>query len=84
LKKRVFLFSQEGCYLVLKRWDPVGVSLVHFPRGSDEFVFGVRVVELFDVHELPLSHYEITPSFLPVFSNTPSARSSISSVWVAM
>jgi hypothetical protein len=31
-----------------------------------------------------VSHYEITPSFLPAFSITSSARSSISSVWVAM
>lgn len=84
LKKGVLRFAQKEFYFTPERWDPVGVSLVHFPRESDEFVQVARTLDLFDLHELPLSHYGITPSFLPAFSITPSARSSISSVWVAM
>jgi hypothetical protein len=58
--------------------------MVHLPRESDEFVFAPRTVDLFDLHELSMSHYEITPSLLPAFSITSRTRSSISSVWVAM
>jgi hypothetical protein len=84
LKKGVLLVVKEEFYFALERRDPVGASLVHFPRESDKFVDAGRTYDLFDVHDLPLLDYEITPSFLPAFSITPSTRSSISSVWVAM
>ena len=53
LEKGVLLFAQEEFYFALERRDPVGISLVHFPRETDEFVYAPRTVDLFDVHELP-------------------------------
>jgi hypothetical protein len=51
LKKGVLLFAQEELHFALERWDPVGVSLVHLPRESDEFFFAARIGYLFNVHE---------------------------------
>ncbi len=84
MKKRVLLFVQEVFYFVLEWRHPVGVSQVHFPGEADEFIHSGRIENLFDIHDLPLIDYQITPSFLPAFSITSSTRSSISSVWVAM
>jgi hypothetical protein len=50
VKKGVLFFVQEEFYIALERWDPVGVSLVYFPREADEFVFVARTVDLFDGH----------------------------------
>ena len=52
LKKGVLLFAQEELHFALERWDPVGVSLVHLPRESDEFFFGARTGYLFNVHDM--------------------------------
>src|SRR5208337_4169761 len=82
--KKGVLFAEDEFYIAHERRDPVEISLVHFPWEPDEFVHTARAVDLFNVHDSTLVDYEITPSFLPAFSNTPSARSSISSVWVAM
>jgi hypothetical protein len=48
LKEGILLFVQEELYFAFERWNPVGVSMVHFPRESDEFLFAPVTVDLFD------------------------------------